>query len=313
MDRLMALQAFARVVELGGFTKAANSLRLSKTTVSDLVQSLEKRLGVRLFQRTTRRVTVTPDGAAFYERCAHILADLDEAEASVMQAHVAPKGRLRVDMPSALARLFIIPQLPPFLARYPDLRLELGLGLRPVHLLEEGIDCVVRIGMQPDSSLVARRVGTMSFVCCASPAYLREHGTPRRPEELSAHRCVNYVSNRTGRVIDWEFARGRQKVELTLDGVLAVNDHDTYVVAGLMSFGIVKVANYVARPYLESGQLTQVLTDWTAEQLPISVIYLQSRHLSAKVRIFVDWVSELIQQNPIFQTRKVPAPPAKNQ
>jgi LysR family transcriptional regulator for bpeEF and oprC len=303
MDRLMALQAFARVVELGGFTKAANSLRLSKTTVSDLVQSLEKHLGVRLLQRTTRRVTVTSDGAAFYERCAQILADLDEAEASVMQSRVAAKGRLRVDLPSALARLFVIPQLPPFLARYPDLRLELGMGLRPVHLLEEGIDCVVRIGMQPDSSLVARRVGTMSFVCCASPAYLREHGTPRRPEDLSAHRCVNYVSNRTGRVIDWEFARGRQKVELTLDGVLAVNDHDAYVVAGLMSFGIVKVANYVARPYLESGQLTQVLTDWTAEQLPISVIYLQSRHLSAKVRIFVDWVSELIQQDPIFQTR----------
>ncbi|MGH8545248.1 MAG: LysR substrate-binding domain-containing protein [Gammaproteobacteria bacterium] len=303
MDRLLALRAFARVVELGGFTKAANSLQLSKTTVSDLVQNLEKHLGVQLLQRTTRRVTVTPDGAAFYERCARILADLDEAEASVMQAHVAPKGRLRVDLPSALARLFIIPQLPPFLARYPDLRLELGMGLRPVHLLEEGIDCVVRVGMQPDSSLVARRVGTMSFVCCASPAYLREHGTPRRPEELSAHRCVNYLSNRTGRVIDWEFARGRQKVALTLDGVLAVNDHDAYVVAALMSFGIVKVANYLARPYLESGQLTQVLTDWTAEHLPISVIYPQSRHLSPKVRIFVDWVSELIQQDPIFQTR----------
>jgi LysR family transcriptional regulator for bpeEF and oprC len=177
------------------------------------------------------------------------------------------------------------------------------MGLRPVHLVEEGIDCVVRIGMQPDSSLVARRVGTASFICCASPAYLREHGTPRRPEELSAHRCVNYLSNRTGRVIDWEFARGRQKVELTLDSVLAVNDHDAYVVAGLMSFGIVKVANYVARPYLESGQLTQVLTDWTAEQLPISVMYPQSRHLSAKVRVFVDWVSELLQQDPIFQTR----------
>jgi LysR family transcriptional regulator for bpeEF and oprC len=174
MDRMLALQAFARVVELGGFTKAGDSLQLSKTTVSDLVQSLEKHLGVRLLQRTTRRVTVTPDGAGFYERCALILADLDEAEASVMQARVAPKGRLRVDMPGALARLFIIPQLPAFLARYPDLRLELGMGLRPVHLLEEGIDCVVRFGMQSDSSLVTRRVGTMSLVCCASPAYLRE-------------------------------------------------------------------------------------------------------------------------------------------
>jgi LysR family transcriptional regulator for bpeEF and oprC len=303
MDRLMALQAFARVVELGGFTKAGDSLRLSKTTVSDLVQSLEKHLGVRLLQRTTRRVTVTAEGAAFYERCAHILADLDEAEASVMQARVAPKGRLRVDMPAALARLFILPRLPPFLARYPDLRLELGMGLRPVHLLEEGIDCVVRFGTQSDSSLVARRVGTMSFVCCASPAYLREHGSPRRPEDLSVHRCVNYISNRSGRVMDWEFARADEKIRLTLDGVLAMNDSDAYVVAGLMSFGIVKAANYVVRPYLESGQLMQVLTDWTAEQFPISVIYPQNRHLSAKVRIFVDWVSELIQQDPILQTR----------
>src|SRR4029077_882854 len=172
------------VVELGGFTKAADSLQLSKTTVSDLVQGLEKHLGVRLLQRTTRRVTVTPDGAGFYERCVQILADLDEAEAAIMQARVVPKGRLRVDVPGALARLFILPQLPAFLARYPDLRLELGMGLRPVHLLEEGIDCVVRFGTQADSSLVARRVGTMTHVCCASPAYLREHGTPKRPEEL---------------------------------------------------------------------------------------------------------------------------------
>jgi len=219
MDRLMALQAFTRVVELGGFTKAADSLQLPKTTVSDLVQGLEKHLGVRLLQRTTRRVTVTSDGAAFYERCAHILADLDEAEGAVMQARVTPKGRLRVDMPGALARLFVIPRLPSFLGRYPDLRVELGMALRPVDLLEEGVDCVVRFGMQQDSSLVARRVGTMISVCCASPAYLREYGTPRSPEELSTHRCVNYVSNRTGRILDWEFARDGQNVQLTLDGI----------------------------------------------------------------------------------------------
>ena len=301
MDRLLALQTFARVVELGGFTKAAESLRLSKTTVSDLVQNLETHLGVRLLQRTTRRVTVTPDGAAFYERCAGILADLEEAEASVMQARVAPKGRLRVDIPSALGRLFIIPLLPQFFARYPDLRLELGLGLRPVHLLEEGIDCVVRVGAQPDSSLVARRIGTMSFICCASPAYLREHGAPSTPEDLSAHRCVNFLSNRTGRIMDWEFVRDGRKVQLTLDGVLAVNDHDAYVVAGVMGLGIVKIATYVVRPYLESGQLRQVLADWTAEQLPVSVMYPQSRHVSAKVRVFVDWVSELFEKNPLLQ------------
>jgi len=302
MDRLMALRAFSRVVELGGFTNAADSLQLSKTSVSDLVQSLEKHLGVRLLQRTTRRVTATAEGAAFYERCTHILADLDEAEASVMQARVAPKGRLRVDMPSGLARLFVIPRLAPFLARYPDLRLELGMGLRPVHLLDEGIDCVVRFGAQSDSSLVARRVGTMSHICCASPTYLREHAAPRHPEELSAHQCITYVSGRTGRVMDWEFERAGQRIQLTLDGVLAVNDQDGNIIAGLMGIGIAKVANYMARPYLESGQLVQVLTDWRAEQFPISVMYAQSRHLSAKLRIFVDWVSELIQEDPIFQT-----------
>jgi LysR family transcriptional regulator for bpeEF and oprC len=256
---------------------------------------------VRLLQRTTRRVTVTPDGAAFYERCVRILTDLEEAEASVMQARVAPKGRLRVDVPGAFGRLFVIPALPQFLARYPDLRLELGTGLRPVHLLEEGVDCVVRIGEQPDSNLVARRIGTLSFICCASPEYLREHGVPRTPEDLAAHRCVNFMSNRTGRVLDWEFVRDGRKAQLTLDGVLAVNDHDAYVVAAVMSLGIVKVAHYVARPYLESGQLAQVLTDWTTEQLPIAVMYPQSRHLSAKVRIFVDWVSELIQKDPLLQ------------
>ena len=302
MDRLLELQTFARVVELGGFTKAGDSLQLSKTTVSDLVQSLEARLGVRLFQRTTRRVTVTPEGAAFYERCASILADLEEAEASVMQARVALQGRLRVDLPSAFGRLYVIPVLPQFLARYPDLRLELGTGLRPVHLLEEGVDCVVRMGEQPDSSLVARRIGTMRFICCASPEYLRDHGAPRRPEDLSAHRCINLMSNRTGRVLDWKFLRNGERVDLTLDGVLAVNDHEAMAAAGIASIGIVRIVEYVALPYLESGQLTQVLADWTAEQrFPISVMYPHSRHLSVKVRIFAEWMSELIRLCPIFQ------------
>lgn len=307
MDRLLALQTFTRVVELGSFTKTSDSLRLPKTSVSDLVQQLEKHLGVRLLQRTTRRVTVTPDGAAFYERCARILADLDEAEASVMQARVQPKGRLRVDVPGALGRFVILPELPKFLARYPELRLELGFGLRPVHMVEEGVDCVVRVGAQPDSSLIARRVGTMGFICCASPAYLKQHGTPRTPEELPAHRCVNFLSNRNGRVIDWQFERDGRKVQLTLDSVLAVNDPEAYVVAGLTGLGIVKVAAPVVRPYLESGQLIEVLGDWTGELLPISVMYPQSRQLSAKVRVFVDWVSELLEKSADLQVRSTKA------
>jgi LysR family transcriptional regulator, regulator for bpeEF and oprC len=205
-------------------------------------------------------------------------------------------------MPAALAKLFVIPKLRPFLARYPELRLELGLGLRPVNLIEEGVDCVVRLGAQMDSSLIASRIGMASFVCCASPAYLKEHGAPRRPEDLSSHRCVNYLSNRTARVMDWEFSRGKQQVQLTLDGVLAVNDPDAYIVAGLNSFGIVKIASYIVQPYLKSGRLVPVLTDWTATQLPITVMYPQSRHLSTKVRIFVDWVSALIKADPLLQS-----------
>ena len=198
--------------------------------------------------------------------------------------------------------MFVIPQLPQFFARYPDLRLELGLGLRPVNLVEEGVDCVVRMGEQPDSSLVARRVGAVSFICCASPAYLKEHGAPSSPEDLPAHRCVNFMSHRTGRIMDWEFVRDGRKIQLALQGVLAVNDADAYVVAGVMGLGIVKVANYVVRPYLESGQLKQVLADWTAEQFPVSVMYPKSRHLSAKVRVFVEWVSELFQKNLLLQS-----------
>lgn len=303
MDRLVALQTFVRVVELGGFTKAAESLQLPKTSVSDLVQSLEAYLGVQLLKRTTRRVTVTPDGAAFYERCVRILSDLADAEASVMVTRCALTGRLRVDMPGAFGRLFVIPKLPELLARYPGLRLELGMGLRPVDLLEEGIDCAVRIGNQPDSSLIVRRIGTMSVICCASPEYLRQHGVPQRPEDLSKHRCINFMVSRTGRVLDWEFVRAREKVQLTIDGILAVNDHDAYVAAGAMGLGIVKVANYVAQPYLDSGQLTEVLAEWTAERLPIQVVYPQSRHLSAKLRLFVEWVGELIRDDPLFQPK----------
>jgi LysR family transcriptional regulator, regulator for bpeEF and oprC len=301
MDRLLAFQAFTRVAELGGFTKAAESLRLPKATVSDLVKNLEAHLDVRLLHRTTRRVTLTPDGAAFYERLTQILSDLEEAEASISQVRVSPKGLLRVDVPGSLGRLFIVPGLPDFLARYPDLRLELGMSLRLVNLVEEGIDCVVRAGPLEDSSLVARRVGTMNFICCASPEYLKEHGTPRIPADLLSHRCVDVISNRTGKVMEWDFKRDGETMHLAVQGVLSMNDPSAYVACGLMGLGIVKVATYLAKPYLDSGKLVQVLAAWTAEPVPISVLYPQHRHLSAKVRAFTDWIAEIFEQNPLLQ------------
>ena len=302
MDRLMALQAFARVVELGGFTKASDSLQMSKTTVSDLVQSLEKHLGVRLLQRTTRRVTVTADGAAFYERCAHILADLDEAEASVMQ--VARRGERQTARRHARCAREAFHHPKTSAVPRPLSRSAIGIG--------DGTS---------DRCICWKRE---SIVWCASAcrrtrAWSHDESVRCPPSAVRALRTCASMEPRAGlrtcpptdaspsfQIAPGEPSTGNsrdggQKVQLTLDGVLAVNDHDAYVVASLMSFGIVKVANYVARPYLESGQLTQVLADWTSEQSPISVMYPQSRHLSAKVRIFVDWVSELIQQDPIFQ------------
>jgi LysR family transcriptional regulator, regulator for bpeEF and oprC len=308
MDRLLALQAFARVAELGGFTKAAESLRLPKATVSDLVKNLEAQLDVRLLHRTTRRVSLTPDGAAFYERLVQILSDLEEAQAAISQVRIAPKGLLRVDVPGSLGQLFIVPGLPQFLARYPDLRLELGMSLRLVNLVEEGIDCVVRVGSLEDSSLVARRVGTMSFICCASPEYLREHGTPQKPEDLLSHRCVDVISNRTGKAIEWDFQREGHTMHLAVHGALSVNDPSAYVACGLMGLGIVKVATYLAKPYLDSGKLVQVLAGWTAEPLPISVLYPQHRHLSAKVRAFADWIADIFEQNPLLQTPQSSVP-----
>lgn len=301
MDRFLALKAFVRVVEVGGFTKAADSLQMPKATLSNLVRQLEAHLGVRLLQRTTRRVSVTADGAAFYERCARILADLEEAEGAITQVRVSPKGRLRVDVQGSLGKLLIVPALPEFFARYPDLRLDLGMGDRPVNLVEEGVDCVLRVGQQQDSSMVARRVGTVSFICCASPAYLAQRGTPRTPEELREHICVNYFSNRSGRIMPFDFVRDGHNIDIAVDGNVAVNDADAYLACGLMGLGITQTAAYLAQPYLDSGRLVQVLSEWTSEPLPVSVMYPQNRHLSAKVRVFVDWIAELFENNSLLR------------
>jgi LysR family transcriptional regulator for bpeEF and oprC len=175
------------------------------------------------------------------------------------------------------------------------------MGLRVINLLEEGVDCVLRVGHPSDSSLVARRVGTVVFICCASPAYLEERGAPNAPEDLPQHRCVNFLFNSTGQVADWEFLRDGKKTQLKLDAALALNDQDACVAAALLGIGIVKIASYAAAPHLQSGQLRRVLPEWTGEQFPVFVMYPQSRHVAAKVRVFIDWVSGLFEKNPLLQ------------
>jgi LysR family transcriptional regulator, regulator for bpeEF and oprC len=300
MDRFQAMQVFTRVVDSNSFTRAADSLGLPRATVTTAVQNLENLLQVRLLNRTTRRISLTPDGAAYYERCARILADLEEAESSFREVARGPKGRLRIDVPAPVGRLVLIPRMCEFHSRYPDIELAIGMGDRPVDLVRESVDCVIRIGELQDSTLVARRIGTMETVTCASPGYIERHGEPVALADLQQHRAVHYFSSRTGRIYDLDFVVEGEVTEVKVPGKVSVNDADAYVTCGLQGFGIIQPPRFMVQAHLQSGALREVLPQWQPSPMPISVVYLQNRHLSPKVRAFVDWAAELFGRCPIL-------------
>jgi LysR family transcriptional regulator for bpeEF and oprC len=302
------MEVFVQVVDAGSFTRAADTLQLPKATVSTLVQSLEASLSTKLLHRTTRQVTVTTDGAAYYERCVRILSDVRDAEESLSRTRLSPSGRLRVDMPTGLASEVLIPALPGFFERYPDIMMELGSTDRPVDLVEEGVDCAIRGGELVDSNLIARRVGVVNFVTAASPAYLERYGTPQHPRDLERHRCVNYFSAKTGKVYDWDFRRGDERIDIAMRGVVALNDSNAYVHAGLAGLGVVQMTDYLLLEHVAAGRMVQLLPDWISEPLPVHVVYPQNRHLSAKVRVFVEWVSDLFANHPYMHMRALPRP-----
>jgi LysR family transcriptional regulator for bpeEF and oprC len=300
MDQIQTMRVFARVVEAGSFTRAASSLDLPKGTVTKLVQHLEGRLKVRLLNRTTRRVTVTPDGAAYYERTARVLNDLDDIEASMTNAQANPSGRLRVDVGAAVARLIVIPALPTFYARYPDIQLDLGVGDRPVDLIGDNVDCVIRGGELIEQSLVARRIANLALVTVASPAYVQRYGVPQHPHELEddPHSTVSFFSVRTGRAHPQVFVKDGETIELTGRYKVAVNDSNAHISAVLAGLGVSQTAMFTATPYLASGELVRVLPEWSRPPLPVHVVYPPNRHLSAKVRAFVDWAADLFSKYP---------------
>ncbi|MEW6347049.1 MAG: LysR family transcriptional regulator [Paraburkholderia sp.] len=303
MDRLQAMQVFTRVVDTNSFTRAAETLDLPRASVTTIIQNLESFLGTRLMHRTTRRLSLTPDGAAYYERCVRILADVEETEASFQSGNKKPHGKLRIDMPGSIGRLLVIPSLCEFHTRYPDIDLQLGLTDRPVDLLQEGVDCVVRVGALQDSSLVARRIGIFEGVTCGAPEYLQKYGIPRTLDDLDAHSAVNYFSSRTGRVLDWAFKVDGKEIEVKMKGTVSVNDADAYVTCGLEGFGLIQPALFMVLPHLQSGQLVEVLPDIKPLPMPISAVYPHSRHLSPKVRVFVDWIAELFDRCPLLSGR----------
>ncbi|BAL24887.1 LysR family transcriptional regulator [Azoarcus sp. KH32C] len=294
MDQFQALRVFARVVEAGTFTKAADSLGMPKPTVTKLIQSLESHLRVKLLNRTTRRVTVTADGAAYYERTARLLTELEEIDASLSNAQASPKGRVRIDVPAVLASRIILPALHTFHARYPDIQIDMGVGDRLVNLIADNVDCVVRGGNIIDESLVARRISQVEFMTCATPGYLATYGVPTHPSELDGpHRVVGYFSAGTGRISPFEFERDGERIEIVGNYGVAVNDSNAYLAAGLAGLGIIQSGASVLQEHVKTGELVPVLEDWTTPGLPIYVVYPPNRHLSAKTRVFVDWIAEL--------------------
>ncbi|WP_432726080.1 LysR substrate-binding domain-containing protein [Variovorax sp. W6] len=296
MDRFDAMQAFARVVEAGSFTKAAETLHMSKTSVTQLVQQLEARLRVKLLNRTTRKVGLTADGAAYYERVVRLLADMDDAETSLSGASASPRGRLRVDVPSPLARMILVPALPAFHERYPDIQLDMGVSDRVVDLIGENVDCVVRGGKLTDQSLMARRVGDLQLGVYAAPGYLERAGTPTHPRELedTHHRIVGFLWPRNGKTFPYAMHRDGERIEVQGRYVLSVDDGNAYLAAGLAGLGVLWLPEYMAKAHVPGGELVPLFEGWSFDPMPLYLAFPPNRHVSAKLRVFIDWVVELM-------------------
>lgn len=294
MDRIQAMHVFVRVAEAGSFILAAETLSLPASTVSSTIKNLEKHLQVRLLNRTTRRVSLTSEGAQYLVQCREILALIDHTESSLTDSAKRPQGRLRVDMPGGIAHFIVMPNLKDFYRRYPDIYLMIGVNDRQVDLVQEGVDCVIRTGELNDSTLVARPLGRFRWVTCASPAYLREHGTPQTPGELSQHRAIHYFSGHTRRPGEMCFASGSEKVSVPVSGAVAVNETGLYIKMCLEGFGLAQLAERVVSEHLQEGRLIEVLVDWQSAAVPVTLLYPHQRFLSPAVRAFADWITELV-------------------
>ncbi|WP_293765850.1 LysR family transcriptional regulator [uncultured Aquitalea sp.] len=297
MRTLEAMQIFVEVAEQASFTQAAANLALPKASVSVAVQQLEAELETRLLHRTTRRVALTQDGQAYYERCKDLLADFEDAQNLFRDDGAALRGRLRVDMPSAIARDVVLPRLAEFLAEHPALEVELSSTDRRVDLVREGFDCVVRVGQLGDAGYIARPLGHYQMVNCASPAYLARFGQPRSLEDLHAHRLVHYVSSFGNRDPGFEYLdpdTPSEKRFLPMSGALTVNSADAYYAACLAGLGIIQVPFPGVAASLQAGALETILPRWRAAPMPVSLIYAQRRHQPRRVQLFMRWLESLL-------------------
>ena len=293
MAHLLAMRVFGRLVETGGFARAADALRMPKSTVTKLIQGLEGELGVRLLERTTRRVTVTAQGAAYYERTRTWLAELDEFETTLAGGRNNPVGNLRIDTGGSVAAGLIIPALPAFRARYPGIRVQLGVTDRTVDLISEGIDCAIR-STGDDPALVTRQIAALSWTLCATPAYLARHGTPRVPEDIvrDGHDVVGYFSARSGRMHPLRFREGERTFDIEFMAAVEVNESNAHTAAAIAGLGLVQVLGFTVAEHIAKGELVPVLAAWQPAALPVYLVYPPDRRHNARLRAFIEWIAD---------------------
>ncbi|PAY08326.1 LysR family transcriptional regulator [Bradyrhizobium sp. UFLA03-84] len=296
MDRIDLFRVFLRVVECASFTRAADTLGLPRSSVSSAVAELEQRVGARLLHRTTRKVSPTHDGAAFYERCLRVVADVEEAETLFRQTAAEPSGRLRVGVPGRIGRLIIAPALPAFLDRYPQIDIDLGVTDRAINLIEDSADCVVRVGPLGDSGLIARPLGNLTLINVASAEYLARHGTPQTPDDLGTHWAVNYASPSTGRIEEWEWHEQGAARTIAMRGRVTVNSAEAYIACCLAGLGLIQIPAYDVKRHLDAGDLVEVMPQHRAMPMPMTLLYPHRQHLSRRLQVFADWLTALLKE-----------------
>lgn len=300
LDSLSGMAVFAKVVEARSFTAAAAELGMSKSAVSKQISRLEDRLGARLLNRTTRRLSLTETGTAFYDRCARVVAEVQEAELAVTNLQAEPRGTLRVNAPMSFGHLHIAPAVPDFLARYPEVRVDMTMNDRFVDLIDEGFDVAIRIARLTDSSLIARRLAPDCRILCGSPAYFEKHGEPRTPDDLAGHNCLSYAY--VSDTDQWQFIDGEGTRSISVRGNLRANNGDAIRQALLAGLGVAILPSFIVGPDVQAGRLKEVLRDHMPNRASIYAVYPHSRHLSAKVRVFVDFLADRFGPSPYWDT-----------
>lgn len=296
MDRIDLFRIFVRVVDCASFTRAADSIGVPRSSVSAAIQALEGRVGVRLLHRTTRKVSPTQDGAAFYERCLRLIADVEETEGLFRQSAAKPSGKLKIDVPGRIGRLIVAPALPDFLDTYPAVDIDMGISDRAVDLIAEGVDCALRVGPLSDSGLAARPLGDLALINVASPAYLARHGVPHAPGDLAAHWAVNYASPSSGRVAAWEWMEEGATRAVPMRARVTVNSAEAYIACCLAGLGLIQIPAYDVRRHIAAGDLIEVMPDHRAEPMPMTLLYPHRQHLSRRLHVFAEWLVRVLER-----------------